>query len=178
MARLEDFFYAEPITQRIIIPQKGMPYLLGGIVYGRPGFPDGSLIVTSPVQKQDGSVVTTASSQEYILGNMHEDYKELLDVHASGLPIICCWRIEGNRRNKYHIHGKLLGSDKIIFGKVERQYNNYIWVNATQYYVIWHNWELSEQEQNEIERFSIYCDIQLAHFEPYVGNPHARPFLL
>ena len=178
MAKLENFFYAEPVTQRIIIPQKGMPYLLGGVVHGRPGFPDGSLIVTSPVQKQAGSIVTTSSNQEYTLGKMHEDYQELLDVYASGLPIICCWHIEGNRINKYHIYGKILGSDKEIFGKVERQYKNFIWVSSTKYYVIWHNLEMSELDREDIKNYSIYCDIQIAHFQPYVGNPHARPFLL
>ncbi len=178
MARIDNYFYADYETQRIIIRQEGIPYSLGGTVYGRSSFPDGSVIVTSPVQKEDDSIVVTAKGQEYILETMHPDYKELLEVHAAGIPIISCWRLDGNRRNKYTLSGEILGSTRRAFGKVERQAKNFVWLNGIQYYVIWHNLDKQEKESTDYTRLSIYCDLQLKNFEPYMSNPHARPYLL
>jgi hypothetical protein len=53
---------------------------LAGKVYGHPGFPDGSPVITSPSVKSEGRHVWTKSGSEYVLeGPPDEGYVKYLN---------------------------------------------------------------------------------------------------
>lgn len=54
---------------------------LKGIVRGHHRAPDGSTVITSPVNSATGRVITTLSGTKYNLGDPSPEYREWLRAH-------------------------------------------------------------------------------------------------
>ena len=176
MARMENYFFTTVTTQQVIIPEGDEHYSLAGNCYGREGFNDGDAIVTSRVKSIDNYIVTTYSNTQYALGKMHPDYIELLCTKESGMPIIYSWKLEGDAKSGYIMHG-FTGED-YISGKVQAQDGNFVVIDGVKYYVIWRNICSGELSNFAVLITGRYLDMVITRdFVPYMNDPHAKPIL-
>ena len=61
-------------------PEMGLTSL-AGVCYGHPKFRDGDHIITSPIRKVDGRLITTAFSTYYLAGPPSQAYQEWCKNH-------------------------------------------------------------------------------------------------
>ena len=176
MAKLEKYFFCSDDHKKVIIPEEGKGYCLGGYCYDRAGFPDGADIRTSEIKKIEEEVAITRSGSEYILGEKHPDYVELQKAKERGVPIIDSWKMTGTRNEGYTLIGKI--GEEEVKGKVTAQKGNFVYINDTEYYVIWCNWDVEYNDELRLYFTGKYCDIEVFNeFEPYMECKKIRPNL-
>lgn len=143
--KLDNYFFVtkgDPMRADDVVILKPENAHAIGIVAGRPGFPDGSLITTSRIMRSTPSSIITISGSEYELGNPHPDFVELKKALEENVPIITDWCLD----YKQELSGKLFQTEKHISGKIiARDGNNYVTIEEkfthrrTKFFVIWRN---------------------------------------
>ena len=176
MARMTNYFWVDAKTHKVIFPTDNISCALAGKCYGHKGFTDGTSVISSRIKTVVGSIVITTSGTRYVLEEMHPDYKELLNAREAGIPIIDSWRLEGDYRKGYTLHGTI--GDVSLYGKVERQKGNFVTIDGMDYLVIWYNVQVNDLIENMVYATGKYCDMYVSKdFVPYMNDPHARPKL-
>lgn len=174
--KMEKFFWGTTDHKRVVISKKGINYSLGGMVFGRKGFEDGSKVMTSPIVSIEDGRAFTESGSVYLLGKMHPDYEEILLATETGIPIITDWSLKGNLRDGYILTGRI-GED-VVAGRVNNQKGNYVILDGTKCLVVWRNMNLSPEEEMMMAITGRYCDLLVGRdFSEYM-NKFCRPNLM
>ena len=173
---MENYYWGSVDHKRVVIPSEEERYALGGNVYGRDGFKDGTSIMTSRIVSTEGKIAKTASGSEYELGNMHPDYAELLEAKKAGIPILNSWSLSGNLRDGYILTGQM--GEETVMGLVTEQEGNYVVIAGVKDYVIWRSLDIDPVSEMFMRFSGQYCDLRIGRdFEEYMHDRGARPIL-
>lgn len=177
--KMENYYWCSYDHKRVVIPEEGVPYCLGGEGYGRQGFKDGTRIQTSSIVTVENGVATTRSGSVYELGSMHPDYVEILSAIEEGTPVIKEWSLEGNLRDGYILTGHVHVDVVLVSRKVTSQEGNFITIDDTRYLVIWRNLNMNPMDKFTMMITGKYCDLHVNRdFSEYMQASCIRPNLM
>ena len=123
-AHMLDYAFVDAKNESVlVIPEDyTKDFCLLGIA-NRSGFPNGSLLKTSVVQKLEKHYAKTKSGTKYILGNMNEDYLDFVFAVHEGIPVLEKWNVMG-AAGKNYVTGICDGAT--IEGEIKEQCGNYL----------------------------------------------------